>query len=98
MVDEALLAAGRDDERLLVVGALDVEALGQPAAPRPLLADGPDAGARRDVVELLERVEGVGRDEPRADDDVLVGERHQRPVVGLGHQAAQHLVAPGACA
>ena len=52
--------SGADDERLLVVLALDVEALGQAAAPRPLLADGPDARARRDVVELLERVEGVG--------------------------------------
>ena len=32
----------------------------------------------------------VGGDEPRADDDVLVGERHQRPVVRLVHQAPQH--------
>ena len=81
-----------------VVLGLDAEPLGEPATPCPLLADGGVAGRRRDLVELLERFETVGVDEPAADDDVLVGERHQRPVVRLAHQTPQHLVALGVTA
>ena len=42
------------DERLLVVAGVALEALGEAAAPRPLLTDGANARARRDVVEVLE--------------------------------------------
>ncbi|MEZ5256050.1 MAG: hypothetical protein R2705_03915 [Ilumatobacteraceae bacterium] len=39
------------------------------------------AGAGNDVVEGLERFDGVGSDEAGSDHDVLVRERHQRSVV-----------------
>ena len=51
VVEEAALALGLDDERLLVVLAVDAEALGQAATPGPLLADGAVAGAGDQLVD-----------------------------------------------
>ena len=82
-------------KRLLVVLPVDAEALRQPPTPRPLLADGAVAGPGDQLVERLERLEAVGGDEARADDDVLVGEGHQRPMVRLVHQSLEHLVTLG---
>ena len=59
VVEEAALAVGLDHERLLVVGRVDAEPLGQPTSPGPLLADGAVPGSRNQLVDLLERLECV---------------------------------------
>src|SRR5262249_12536080 len=51
------VTAAADPERLLVIGALDGEALGQAAAPRPLLAHRLVAGTGHDVRQGPERLE-----------------------------------------
>ena len=90
------LAAGLDDERLGVVLRCRRRTAWPDGGPRPAprrRQSVPGDGVT--LVELLERLEAVGVDEPGADHDVFVGERHQRTVVGLAHQAAQHLVTLG---
>ena len=59
MVDEALLATSSHVERLRVVCALDVEALGQAASPGPLLADRPNVTG--DAISVREKSRKVAR-------------------------------------
>ena len=77
VVDVPALAVGLDDERLLVVAALDAEALGETPAPGPLLADRAGAGRGISSSSCLNASSAPADDEPRSDDDVLVRERHQ---------------------
>ena len=88
----AAVALGR--ERAVVVGSrIDTEALGEAAAPRPLLTARLVVGAGDDVVERLEGLEARGRGEARADEDVLVGKRQHGPPQLVLHDRPQHRVA-----
>ena len=85
------------DEGPVVVG-VDAEALGQAPAPGPLLAGGLVARPGDDVLEVAERLEPAGVDEPDADEHVLVGEGEHGPAVLVGHQRLEHGVALRRCA
>ena len=80
----AVRAVAGDDEGPVVDAALGAEALGQAPAPGPLLARRLVAGAGHDVLQPVEGLEGLGRDEPGADQDVLVGEGQQGPAELVG--------------
>ncbi|HAP75541.1 MAG TPA: hypothetical protein DCR14_05605 [Acidimicrobiaceae bacterium] len=93
MVEEAALTVGGDDERALVVGGIDGEPLRQTTTPGPLLTHGTMAWARNHVVDLLDGFQPVGGHHASAHHHIFVGEGHQRPVVGLCHQALHDLIA-----